>query len=105
MPSGPPEATVVRVSTMAMTSVDGGEFATHAFPPTLPDQMWHRDLWTPEECLECHATGEEDAPIVKHEGLSPMLLKGSCRSCHVLLLGEQRLDPACFLQRLGAFGV
>lgn len=60
------------------------EFAEHAFPPTMPDKTWHQDIWTPEACLECHATGEEDAPIVKHEGMPKLWLEGACRSCHVI---------------------
>ena len=84
---GPPAATVVKVGTFDVAS--GGDFATDAFPPTLPDQMWHRDIWTPEECLECHKTGEEDAPIVQHEGLPPRLMKAACRTCHVLIPGQK----------------
>ena len=82
---GPALASTVPVVGEAQMIIDPETgFATQAFPPTMPRKQWHQDAWTPEECLECHETGEDDAPIVKHDGMSPLLLKGSCRTCHVM---------------------
>lgn len=62
-------------------------FAFAAFPPTIPDQEWHRDAWTVNNCLDCHETGVEDAPMIHHTGLPEIAMVSKCRSCHVLLEG------------------
>ncbi|MAE28532.1 MAG: hypothetical protein QF724_09310 [Planctomycetota bacterium] len=64
------------------------DFAAFAFPPTLPDDDSHRDSWTRTDCLNCHETGIQDAPVVTHEGMPSVLLTAKCRSCHVLIPGS-----------------
>ena len=78
----PPAATVVEF--VACEVPPGAAFLEEAFPPTMSDETWHQDAWTAEACLECHATGEDDAPIVKHEGMPKTWMVGSCRTCHVI---------------------
>ncbi|HEB60943.1 MAG TPA: hypothetical protein ENJ06_03865 [Phycisphaeraceae bacterium] len=63
-------------------------FAENAFPPTIPDREWHRKAWVTNDCLRCHETGVKNAPIVRHKGMSPLLLKAKCRSCHILIPGD-----------------
>ncbi|RMH12667.1 MAG: hypothetical protein D6695_05945 [Planctomycetota bacterium] len=69
-------------------------FAAHAFPPTIPDQAWHHEAWIREDCLSCHETGVQDAPIVRHRGLPALALQAKCRSCHVLVPGKTEARPA-----------
>jgi len=64
-------------------------FDANAFPPTLPDTEWHQDAWVRQDCLRCHETGVEDAPIVRHEGMPPILLRAKCRTCHVIAPGQK----------------
>lgn len=58
-------------------------FAQNAFPPMIPASESHREAWQKDNCLLCHEDGNRGAPIVKHEGMPPLLLKAKCRSCHV----------------------
>ena len=63
-------------------------FAGDAFPPTLSDTPEHEDPWLQADCLRCHATGVQSGPVVRHEGMPPILLAARCRSCHVLIPGS-----------------
>jgi len=63
-------------------------FAANAFPPTIPDTPDHENAWLRSDCLRCHETGVDGAQIVRHAGMSPILLKAKCRSCHVFIRGE-----------------
>ncbi len=63
-------------------------FALAAFPPTIPDRAWHQDAWFVNDCLNCHETGVEDAPMIRHVGLPEIAFESKCRSCHVLIPGE-----------------
>ncbi len=65
-----------------------GDFIYNAFPPTLPDDDSHADAWLRDDCLLCHETGTNDAPIVRHADMSPELLKARCRTCHVMIPGS-----------------
>lgn len=68
-------------------------FAVHAFPPTIPDRDWHRDAWIREDCMSCHETGVQSAPIVRHLGMPALALQSKCRSCHVLIPGQTEARP------------
>jgi hypothetical protein len=63
-------------------------FALAAFPPTIPDREWHRDAWLVDNCLDCHETGVQEAPRIRHKGLPDITYKSKCRSCHVLIPGN-----------------
>lgn len=63
-------------------------FASNAFPPTLSDTDWHRDAWLVNDCLRCHETGVNKSPVIKHKGMPASLLTAKCRSCHVLIPGD-----------------
>ena len=65
-------------------------FAANAFPPPIPDTVWHENAWTAYDCLDCHAKGEADAPVLKHKGMPDRLVQAHCRTCHVLIPG---LEP------------
>jgi len=65
-------------------------FALAAFPPTIPDREWHEDAWFVNDCLNCHETGVEDAPMIRHVGLPEIAFDSKCRSCHVLIPGEAK---------------
>jgi len=58
-------------------------YAINAFPPMLPNSESHRNAWTIEDCLLCHADGIQGAPKVQHNGLPSLYLKVKCRTCHV----------------------
>ncbi len=59
-------------------------FEPDAFPPMIPASQRHRDAWLVDNCMLCHDKSRvAGAPMVKHEGLPPLLLKSKCRSCHV----------------------
>lgn len=62
-------------------------FAANAFPPVLPDTERHQRAWLRDDCLNCHETGVEAAPIVVHADLPSILLGAKCRTCHVLIPG------------------
>lgn len=64
-------------------------FNTNAFPPTMPDRQWHRDGWIKQDCMRCHETGVGDAPELQHQGMPPILLTAKCRTCHVLIPGQE----------------
>ncbi len=68
------------------------QFASNAFPPTIPDSQDHQDAWQRNDCLRCHETGVDGAPAVRHAGMSPILLKAKCRSCHVFIKGAAPQD-------------
>ncbi|MDP6539446.1 MAG: multiheme c-type cytochrome [Planctomycetota bacterium] len=59
------------------------DFARNAFPPTLPGDETHANAWYGDDCLLCHADGDRDTPRVRHSGMTPLLLKVRCRTCHV----------------------
>lgn len=63
-------------------------FALAAFPPTIPDREWHKEAWTLDNCLDCHETGVQDAPMIRHKGLPDITWDSKCRSCHVLIPGN-----------------
>jgi len=63
-------------------------FALAAFPPTIPDREWHRDAWLVDNCLDCHETGVQDAPMIRHKGLPDITYQSKCRTCHVLIPGN-----------------
>ncbi|MAF66987.1 MAG: hypothetical protein CMJ84_15190 [Planctomycetes bacterium] len=63
--------------------VCGVAFLRGAFPPQLPDDGDHHGAWLRDDCLLCHADGSSDAPVVRHEGMAPLLLAARCRSCHL----------------------
>ena len=69
-------------------------FAVNAFPPTLPDQKWHQNAWRRQDCMDCHETGVQDAPIVRHIGLPALAKQVKCRWCHVLIPGKTEARPA-----------
>ncbi len=76
---------------MQVTDADPAMFADNAFPPVLPDDNDHRvgtDSWMQETCLNCHADGANNAPMVVHEGMSSLLLDGKCRTCHTTSAGN-----------------
>lgn len=60
-------------------------FARNAFPPTLPDDKDHQNPWLQKDCLDCHNSGKNGAQIVRHDGMSKVLLTARCRTCHVLV--------------------
>ncbi len=68
-------------------------FALAAFPPTIPDREWHQDAWLVDNCLDCHETGVQDAPMIRHKGLPDITFQSKCRSCHVLIPGNTDSTP------------
>ncbi len=71
------------------------QFAVMAFPPTIPDKEWHQNAWTERNCLACHETGVQDAPMVRHESRLPEIaMQANCRSCHILIPGEEQSTSA-----------
>ena len=69
-----------------LTNLAGEEvqvFLANAFPPTLPVDESHAAAWLRTDCLQCHQWGSAQAPKVRHHGMSKLLLKANCRSCHV----------------------
>ncbi len=85
--SGPPIDPAVATVDLA--------FSGNSFPPIIPDTDWHQDAWLLNDCLRCHETGVEDAPMLRHTGLPPIALHAKCRTCHVLIPGaEPRERPA-----------
>jgi hypothetical protein len=68
-------------------------FASNAFPPTIPDTEWHQEAWIKDNCLRCHETGVEEAPVIVHRGLPPILLRAKCRTCHILIPGNTDVRP------------
>lgn len=102
-PAAPPAAPVVRARPAAAhdgaiagqlhehyAEDEAGQYAADAFPPPIPDTQQHRDAWSRNDCLRCHETGVQDAPMVVHRGMAPILLRAKCRSCHVLITGYQK---------------
>ncbi len=63
-------------------------FALAAFPPTIPDREWHQNAWFVNDCLDCHETGVQNAPQIRHKGLPDITYQSKCRSCHVLMPGD-----------------
>lgn len=68
-------------------------FALAAFPPTIPDRQWHQDAWLVNNCLDCHETGVQDAPMIRHKGLPDITYQSKCRTCHVLIPGNTDYQP------------
>ena len=68
-------------------------FIPNAFPPVLPDTDRHQRAWLRDDCMRCHETGVELAPMVKHAGMPDILLTAKCRSCHVLIPGTPVPPP------------
>jgi len=68
-------------------------FALAAFPPTIPDREWHQDAWLVNNCLDCHETGVQDAPMIRHKGLPDITWQSKCRTCHVLIPGVTEYVP------------
>lgn len=58
-------------------------FLAGVFPPMIPDSKSHADSWSNDSCIVCHAAGMREAPKLRHEGLSDVLLYAKCRTCHV----------------------
>lgn len=69
----------------AVPTNDG--FLDNAFPPMIPASASHPDAWRDDNCLLCHEVGVRGAPVVRHEGMPPLLLQAKCRSCHVQARG------------------
>jgi len=86
--SGQYEPAVAPIALYADDIDPNTQFALNAFPPTVPDTDWHQEAWYRDDCLRCHETGVGDAPMIYHRGMSPILLKAKCRSCHVLIPGQ-----------------
>ncbi len=70
------------------TTAQSAGFAAGAFPPTLSDTTYHQQSWTREDCLVCHETGQQDAPVVKHVSVPELAMEAKCRTCHVLVPGS-----------------
>lgn len=68
-------------------------FALAAFPPTIPDREWHQDAWLVNNCLDCHETGVQEAPQIRHKGLPDITYQSKCRTCHVLIPGNTDYTP------------
>jgi len=68
-------------------------FLANAFPPMIPDSDSHRAVWTKDNCLLCHESGVKGAPIVRHRGMPPILLRAKCRSCHVQVRASKQPVP------------
>lgn len=66
-----------------ISGLDDEGFASNAFPPMLSNSDHHQNAWLRNDCLLCHADGLVGAPLVKHRGMSKVLLEANCRSCHV----------------------
>ena len=66
-----------------VTPLEVTPFESYAFPPMLPNNPNHVDVWNTKDCLMCHERGVNDAPKVQHEGMVGLLLESACRSCHV----------------------
>ena len=64
-------------------------FAPGAFPPTLSNTDYHDRAWTRTDCLTCHETGVQNAPVTVHKTLTPEAKQVKCRSCHVLIPGSE----------------
>lgn len=77
-------------------------FALAAFPPTITDKEWHYEAWTANNCLDCHETGVQDAPEIRHYGLPAIAMEAVCRSCHVIEPGKLEAltveEPSEFLE-------
>jgi len=74
------------------------EFASFAFPPTLPRDDYHVNAWLRKDCIMCHETGIAGAPVVHHRGMSSALLGAQCRTCHVVA-GAPSPGEVTFLRR------
>jgi len=82
-------------SAAPLTDIYGNElavFKSDAFPPTLPNDDSHRGAWLRDDCLLCHEWGVKDAPVVRHQGMSRILLKGRCRTCHLPAVDSALVD-------------
>ncbi len=75
----------------AVTVEDHGAFLLNAFPPMMPNNDNHVDVWNPKDCLMCHTRDIDDAPQVKHLDMPELLLESSCRTCHVQVRAHQSI--------------
>jgi len=69
-----------------------GTFADNAFPQPLSDVEYHKDSWFIMDCMRCHETGVEGAPVVRHKEMPDILLTAKCRTCHVLIPGMAPIE-------------
>ena len=65
------------------------DFAPGAFPPTVSDMDYHRRSWTRVDCLACHETGIQEAPVMRHVSVPALAKDAKCRTCHVFIAGSQ----------------
>ena len=64
------------------------DFAPGAFPPTVSDTDYHRRSWTRSDCLACHETGVQEAPVMRHTSVPALAKDAKCRTCHVFIAGS-----------------
>ena len=64
------------------------EFAPGAFPPTMSDMEYHRSDWTRSDCLACHESGVNEAPLMRHVSVPDLAKDAKCRTCHVFVAGS-----------------
>lgn len=62
---------------------ENSRFTPNAFPPMIPASGYHTRAWYKDDCLLCHENGLAGAPVVRHDGMPPVLLQSKCRTCHV----------------------
>ncbi|GJM26086.1 MAG: hypothetical protein DHS20C16_25010 [Phycisphaerae bacterium] len=65
-------------------------FNANAFPPMMPNSESHKNAWIKDDCLLCHQSGIQGAPLIMHKDLPPILLEAKCRSCHVQVRAIER---------------
>lgn len=61
------------------------DFAVGAFPPIMSGTDYHDRSWTRSDCLACHETGTQNAPIMKHVSVPALAKDAKCRTCHVFI--------------------
>ncbi|MDF1837747.1 MAG: hypothetical protein P1V35_07765 [Planctomycetota bacterium] len=59
------------------------DFASNAFPPTMPENSSHANAWLKDDCLSCHGDGINGAPRLAHRGMPQLLKQARCRTCHI----------------------
>ena len=64
------------------------DFAVGAFPPILSDMDYHSRSWTRSDCLACHETGVQKAPVMRHVSVPALAKDAKCRTCHVFVAGS-----------------
>jgi len=84
----------VLIKDVDMDEESGATFTRNAFPPTLPNDKDHANPWLQKDCLDCHESGKDGAQVVRHDGMSKVLLTARCRTCHVLIrTGDTAGEP------------